>query len=144
MRFLRVGRLARFLASVRPFFNLGTVQAGPHNVQVTRFADGAALGLSDALRASVIDLAGLHVEDPGTLASLLEDIWELDGLAAGRDSHARHELDARVDAFLELISAHEVRLYGQQVERLAALLWEARGHSAPVSIPAQREGGAAA
>lgn len=143
MRFLRVGRLARFLASVRPF-NVGSAQAGAHHVQVTRFVGGTSLGLSDTLRASVIDLAGLHAEDPGTLASLLEDIWELDGLAAGRDSHARHELDARVDTFLELIGAHEVRLHGQQVERLAALLWEARGLSAPVSIPAQREGGAAA
>lgn len=142
MRLFRAGRFARFLNSIRSF-NLGTVNAGPHHIQVSRFAGGAALGLSDALHASVVDLAGLHAEDPGTLAMLLEDIWDLAGAAGGRDSHTRHELDGRVQAFLELLGAHEVRVYDPQVERLAALLWETRGLSAPVSIPGQREAGAA-
>jgi hypothetical protein len=142
VRLFRAGRFTRFIASICPF-NLGTVNAGPHRIQVTRFAGGAALSLSDALHASVVDLAGLHAEDPGTLAMLLEDIWDLAGAAGGRDSHARHELDERVAAFLELLGAHEVRVYDGQVERLASLLWEARGLQAPVSIPAQREEGAA-
>jgi hypothetical protein len=144
MKLFRAGRFARFLNTIRPF-NLGTVDAGPHRIQVARIAGGVALGMSDALHASVVDLAGLHAEDPGTLAMLLEDIWELAGAAGGRDSHARHELDERVQAFLELLGAHEVRVYDQQVERLASLLWEARGQHAPVSLPVQRrEGGAAA
>jgi len=144
MSIFRAGRFARFLASIRPF-NVGTVNAGPHRVQVSRIAGGAALGMSDALHASVIELAGLHAEDPGTLAMLLEDIWDLAGSAGGRDSHTRHELDERVQAFLELLGAHEVRVYDGQVERLASLLWESRGQQAPVWLPSQRrEGGAAA
>ncbi|MFC7880437.1 hypothetical protein ACFUVV_00910 [Streptomyces sp. NPDC057376] len=145
MKLIRAGRLARFIATLRPH-NLGTVRAGAANIQVTRIAGGAALGLTDALRPSVIDLAEMHAEDPKALGSLLEEIWELAGAAGGRDSHARHELDERVAVFLEAVGAHEVRVYDRQVDRLAALLWECRGQQAPaVVVPAQRrEGGAAA
>jgi hypothetical protein len=144
VKLFRAGRLARFLATVRPH-NLGTVRAGAANIQVSRIAGGAALGLTDALRPAVLDLAEMHAEDPGSLAALLEEIWDLAGAAGGRDSHARHELDERVAVFLEAVGAHEVRVYDGQVERLASLLWECRGRQAPVSLPAQRrEGGAAA
>ncbi|MET9138847.1 hypothetical protein [Streptomyces parvulus] len=144
MKLFRAGRLARFLAAIRPH-NLGTVRGGAANIQVSRIAGGAALGLTDVLRPAILDLAEMHAEDPGTLTSLLEEIWELAGAAGGRDSHARHELDERVAVFLEAVGAHEVRVYNEQVGRLASLLWECRGQQAPaVVIPAQREGGAAA
>jgi hypothetical protein len=142
VKLFRAGRLARFIATIRPH-NLGTVRAGASNLQVTRIAGGATVGLTDALHHAVLDLAEMHAEDPGSLASLLDEIWELAGAAGGRDSHARHELDERVAVFLEAVGAHEVRVYDSQVERLASLLWQCRGQQPPVSLPTQREAGAA-
>lgn len=115
---------------------------GPFRIHVDPTPTGATLDISHYLTALILTLAQAADEDgPGVLDELV-NIAELDRSARhqGIDSHATHERDACVEAFLKPLSAGELPVYGAQVMRLADRL---RAIAAPKAVPSQREAGAA-
>lgn len=117
---------------------------GPFPIRVNATPSGAELDLSAFLISAVFTaLITAADEDPEGLVDELKDMADLLRSAAhkGRDSHARHEFDERMQAMVkEFGNDGMVPVYGAQVGRLAERL---SGIAAPRPVPAQREAGAA-
>lgn len=140
MKIFRAMRFFRFLTTVRPRI-LGGAYTGPIRVNVSSIPGGAVLHLDHFMFLTVLELAEWFVEDPDRVGELLT---EIDGLSNPReDSHAEHYRDQLVDEFMEQINAVHLRLYGDQVRRVAELLLSSNGAGRVVALPSQREAGAA-
>jgi hypothetical protein len=118
---------------------------GPYPIKVTATPSGAELNISSFLfKAVFTELITKADEDPEGLASELADMADLLRSAShgGRDSHARHEFDERMHQMLaEYANDGAIPVYGEQVARLRDKLADI---ATPRTIPAAREGGAAA
>lgn len=117
---------------------------GPFPIRVNATPSGAELDVSSFLVAAVFtELISKADDDPEGLVEELRDMAGLLRSAAhqGKDSHARHEFDARMQALVaEFADDGVIPLYGPAVARmrdkLAAIV-------APRPVPGQREAGAA-
>lgn len=118
---------------------------GPYPIKVTATPSGASLDVSAFLfKAVFTELITKADDDPEGLVEELRDMADLlrSAVHQGRDSHARHEFDERMNQMLaEYANGGEIPVYGAQVGRLRDRLAEI---AAPRPIPAAREGGAAA
>ncbi|WP_393075089.1 hypothetical protein [Streptomyces sp. LN704] len=118
---------------------------GPYPIKVTATPSGAELDVTSFLfKAVFTELITKADDDPEGLVAELADMAALLRSAAhgGRDSHARHEFDERMNGMLaEYANDGAIPVYGEQVSRLRDKLGEI---AAPRPIPAAREGGAAA
>lgn len=117
---------------------------GPIPAFVTATEDGAELDISlHLIRAVFAELFQQAAEDPKGFAAEFADMYELSQSAQhqGRDSHARHEFDARMVAYLkEFADEGKVRLYATGLHQLRDALAEI---AAPRPVPGQRQAGAA-
>lgn len=112
---------------------------GPYRIYVDATPTGAGVDVSHYLTAVLLNLAGSAEEDPEGVLESLVDLAALARSAAhqGRDSHAAHERDERVQQLLgEVADDGVIPVYGPQVARFAARLSEI---AAPRPVPAQRE-----
>lgn len=111
---------------------------GPFPIKVTATPSGAELDVSAFLfKAVFTELITKADEDPEGLVSELTDMADLLRSAAhgGRDSHARHEFDERMNQMLtEYANDGAVPVYGDQVARLRDKLAEI---AAPRPLPSQ-------
>lgn len=116
---------------------------GPFRVSVAATPAGASVDVSHYLASVLLNMAAVAEEDGEGLLAELVEIAELarSAQAQGRDSHAAHQRDSRVDALLaEVADEGLIPVYGPQVRRLADRLREI---AAPRPVPSQREAGAA-
>jgi hypothetical protein len=117
---------------------------GPFPIRVNVTTSGAELDLSAFLISAVFsELITKADDDPAGLVEELRDMADLlrSAVHQGRDSHARHEFDERMQGLVkEFGNDGMVPLYGEQVARLRDKLAEI---AAPRPIPAAREAGAA-
>lgn len=94
-------------------------------------------------RAVFVELFQAAADDPLGFAEEMADMHQL-ALSAqhqGRDSHARHEFDARMEQMLEQYAGDgRVEVYGTGLAQLRDATAEL---AAPRPVPAQREAGAA-
>ncbi|MEU6057939.1 hypothetical protein [Streptomyces sp. NPDC047097] len=103
---------------------------GPFAITVTPVPAGVALDVTPFLTAILLTLAAAVAEDPD---GMLDDLREIADLARsathqGADSHARHELDERMQRLLaEVADDGCMPVYGQQVHRLADSLLRTAG-----------------
>lgn len=116
---------------------------GPYRIYVNPTPTGAGVDVSHYLTAVLLNLAAAAEEDP---EGVLEELLDLAAMARsasvqGRDSHAAHERDQRVEALLkEVADDGVIPVYGPQLARFGARLSEI---AAPRRVPGQREAGAA-
>lgn len=111
---------------------------GPFPIRVNATPSGCELDLTAFLISAVFtELITAADEDPEGLVDELKDMAGLLRSAAhqGRDSHARHEFDNRMQDFVkEFANDGLVPIYGEQVgrlrDRLAAI-------AAPRPVPSQ-------
>jgi hypothetical protein len=117
---------------------------GPFPIKVSVTPSGAELDISTFLfKAVFTELITKADEDPEGLVSELADMADLlrSAVHGGRDSHARHEFDERMNQMItEYANDGVVPVYGPAVGRLAGRLAEI---AAPRPVPSQREAGAA-
>ncbi|MGW5430412.1 hypothetical protein ACWET9_24850 [Streptomyces sp. NPDC004059] len=117
---------------------------GPFPIRVNATQNGAELDLSAFLISAVFtELITKAYEDPEGFAAELADLYEVYRSAAhqGRDSHARHEFDTRMQALVaEFANDGMVPLYRDQVARMRDRLDQI---AAPRPVPAQHQAGAA-
>lgn len=117
---------------------------GPFPIRVGATPAGAELDVSSFLVQGVFaELISKADDDPEGLVSELTDMAELLRAAAhgGRDSHARHEFDERMQQMVkEYADEGVIPVYGAAVARMAARLARI---AAPRPVPGQREAGAA-
>ncbi|MGW7785981.1 hypothetical protein CFC35_05455 [Streptomyces sp. FBKL.4005] len=117
---------------------------GPFPIRVTATPSGCELDVSSFLfKAVFTELITKADEDPEGLVEELKDMAELlrSAVHQGRDSHARHEFDARmVQMLAEYAGDGLIPVYGAQVGRLRDRLAEI---AAPRPVTSQREAGAA-
>ncbi|MFJ4837121.1 hypothetical protein [Streptomyces sp. NPDC088746] len=140
MKIFRAMRFFRFLTTASPRL-LGGAYSGPTRVNVSSVPGGAVLHLDDHLVRLVLELAEQFAEDPEGIGDQLREIDELSGARA--DSHALHERDQLVDDLLDQVGGTRLRLYGDQVRRVAELLLSSNGAGTVIAMPRQREAGAA-
>ena len=118
---------------------------GPFPIKVTATPSGAELDFSSFLfKAVFTELITKADDDPEGLVDELRDMADLlrSAVHGGRDSHARHEFDERMNGMLaEFANGGVIPVYGEQVGRLRDRLSEI---AAPRPLPSQRKGGAAA
>lgn len=118
---------------------------GPFPIRVNATPSGAELDVSSFLVAAVFtELISKADEDPEGLVEELRDMAGLlrSAVHQGKDSHARHEFDERMQALVaEFADDGVIPLYGPAVGRLRDRLAQI---AAPRPVPGQREGGAAA
>jgi hypothetical protein len=111
---------------------------GPFPIRVNATPSGAELDLTAFLISAVFtELITKADEDPEGLVEELADMAGLLTSAAhqGRDSHARHEFDARMQALVkEFANDGMVPIYGEQVGRLRDRLGEI---AVPRPVPTQ-------
>ncbi|MEU0978510.1 hypothetical protein ABZ488_04770 [Streptomyces griseus] len=140
MKLTRAMRFFRFLNTTRPRL-IGGAYSGPTRVNVSSIPGGAVLHLDQRLMHLVLELAEQFTEDPDGVG---EQLREIDALSNPReDSHAEHQRDQLVDELLEQLGGTHLRLYGDQVRRVAELLLSSNGAGNVVAIPTQRSAGAA-
>ncbi|MFE2712318.1 hypothetical protein ACFXKI_10075 [Streptomyces mirabilis] len=112
---------------------------GPYPIKVTATPSGAELDVSAFLfKAVFTELITKADDDPEGLVDELRDMAELLRSAAhgGRDSHARHEFDERMNGMLaEYANDGLIPVYGEQVGRLRDKLAEI---AAPRPVPSQQ------
>lgn len=117
---------------------------GPFPIRINPTPSGVELDLSSFLISAVFtELITAADEDPEGLVEELRDMAGLlrSAVHQGRDSHARHEFDERMQALVrEFANDGMVPIYGRAVGRMAHRLIENAG---PRPVPAQREGSAA-
>lgn len=128
-------RFSRFLSTARPRL-LGGAYSGPTRVNVSSVPGGAVLHLDDHLVRLVLELAEQFTEDPEGIGDQLREIDALSNPRA--DSHAEHQRDQLVDEFLDQVGGTRLRLYGDQVRRVAELLLSSNGAGTVVALPRQR------
>jgi hypothetical protein len=112
---------------------------GPFPVKVRATPSGAELDISAYLFQAVFsELISKADDDPEGLVSELTDMAALmrSAVHAGRNSHARHEFDERMDQLLkEFAGEGLIPVYGDQVTRLRDRLAEI---AAPRPLPGQQ------
>ncbi|MEV7154851.1 hypothetical protein AB0N77_09530 [Streptomyces misionensis] len=117
---------------------------GPFPIRVTTTPSGADLDVSAFLaRAVFAELIAKADEDPEGLVAELADMAVLlrSAVHQGRDSHARHEYDERMQQLVdEFAGGGLIPVYGSQVARLRDRL---AAIATPRPVPAQPEGSAA-
>ncbi|RPE40209.1 hypothetical protein EDD90_3245 [Streptomyces sp. Ag109_O5-1] len=117
---------------------------GPFPITVNATDDGAELDISSFLiRAVLTQLVTDAAEDPEGVGEELAGIGGLlkSAVHQGRDSHARHEFDAKMQELVERFAAGgTIPLYGAAVGQMRDALAVI---AAPRPVPAQREAGAA-
>lgn len=117
---------------------------GPFPLTVRPTESGADLDVSKFLvRAVLVQLFADAAEDPQGFGEEFADLHALSQSAQfqGRDSHARHEFDERVDKMLGAFGEGRIDLYATGLRQLRDAI---DAVLKPREIPAQREGGAAA
>lgn len=118
--------------------------SGPFPIRVNPTPSGCELDVSSFLVAAVFtELITKADDDPEGLVDELKDMAELlrSALHQGKDSHARHEFDARMQALVtEFANDGAIPLYGAAVGRMRDKLAQI---AAPRPVPGQREAGAA-
>lgn len=116
---------------------------GPFPLAVRPTESGADLDVSPFLiRAVLVQLFADAAEDPAGFGEEFADLHALSQSAQvqGRDSHARHEFDERVDKLLGAFGDGRIDLYATGLRQLRDAL---DAVLKPREIPAQREAGAA-
>ncbi|WP_439947258.1 hypothetical protein [Streptomyces sp. BBFR109] len=116
---------------------------GPFPIRVNPTPSGCELDMTSFLTTVFTELITKADEDPEGLVEELADMAGLlrSAMHQGRDSHARHEFDARMQALVqEFADDGLVPVYGGQVARLRDRLDVI---AQPRPVPAQREAGAA-
>ena len=112
---------------------------GPFPIRVNPTPSGAELDLTAFLVSAVFtELITAADEDPDGLVDELKDMAVLlrSAVHQGRDSHARHEFDTRMQALVkEFANDGLVPIYGTQVGRLADRL---NRIAMPRPVPAQQ------
>ena len=112
---------------------------GPYRIYVNPTPTGAGVDVSHYLTAVLLNLAAAAEEDP---EGVLEELLDLAAMARsaslqGRDSHAAHERDERVQKLLgEVADDGVIPVYGPQVARFGARLSEI---ATPRPVPAQQD-----
>jgi hypothetical protein len=117
---------------------------GPFPIRVNATPSGCELDMTSFLISAVFtELISKADDDPEGLVDELKDMAALlrSAVHQGRDSHARHEFDDRMQAMVaEFANDGMVPVYGAAVGRMALRLAEI---AAPRPVPAQRKAGAA-
>lgn len=117
---------------------------GPFPIRVNATINGAELDLTAFLMKAVFaELITAADEDPEGLVDELRDMADLlrSAVHQGRDSHARHEFDTRMQALVkEFANDGMVPIHGAQVARMRDRLDQI---AQPRPVPAQHEAGAA-
>jgi len=112
---------------------------GPIPTFVTATEDGAALDISlHLVRAVFASLFEAADSDPAGFGEEFADMHALSVSAQhqGRDSHARHEFDSRMEAYLkEFADEGRIRLYATGLRQLRDALVEI---TTPREVPGQR------
>ncbi|MDN3244097.1 hypothetical protein [Streptomyces sp. ZSW22] len=112
--------------------------SGPFPIRINATPSGAELDLTAFLVSAVFtELITAADEDPEGLVDELRDMAGLlrSAVHQGRDSHARHEFDERMQALVkEFGNDGMVPVYGAAVGRMAQRLAEI---AAPRPVPAQ-------
>lgn len=118
---------------------------GPFPIRINATASGCELDMSAFLISAVFtELISKADDDPEGLVEELRDMAGLlrSAVHQGRDSHARHEFDDRMQELVkEFGNDGMVPVYGPAVGRMRDKLAVI---AAPRPVPGQREGGAAA
>jgi adenine-specific DNA methylase len=113
---------------------------GPFPLQVRATAEGAEIDVTTFLvRAVLTELITKAYEDPEGFTEELADLYELhrSAIHQGRDSHARHELDDRMDKLVdEFAAGGSIPLYGAAVGQMRDALATI---TAPRPVPAQQD-----
>jgi hypothetical protein len=121
-----------------------TAVSGPFPIRVAASPGGADIDVSAFLVQAVFtELITKADDDPEGLVEELRDMAELmrSAVHQGRDSHARHEFDDRMQAWVtEFGNDGMVPLYGPAVGRMRDRLAQI---AAPRPVPGQRQAGAA-
>jgi hypothetical protein len=116
---------------------------GPFPLTLRPTESGADLDVSRFLvRAVLLQLFADAAEDPAGFGEEFADLYALSQSAQfqGRDSHARHEFDERVDKLCGAFGDGRIDLYATGLRQLRDALDEVLK---PREIPTQREAGAA-
>ncbi|MEU2730064.1 hypothetical protein ABZ650_20340 [Streptomyces griseoviridis] len=112
---------------------------GPYRIYVDATPTGAGVDVSHYLTAVLLNLANAAEEDPVGVLESLVDLAAVARSAAhqGRDSHAAHERDERVERLLaEVADGGVLPVYGAQVARFAGRLSQI---AAPRALPGQQD-----
>lgn len=121
-----------------------TPVSGPFPIRVNPTPSGCELDVSSFLVAAVFtELITKADEDPEGLVEELRDMAGLlrSAVHQGKDSHARHEFDERMQALVaEFADDGVIPLYGPAVGRMRDRLAQI---AAPRPVPGQRSAGAA-
>lgn len=116
---------------------------GPTPLTLTATDNGAELNVSRFLRTVFLDLFNAADSDPEGFG---EEFAEMHALAQsaqtqGRDSHARHEFDERMNRLIDQFAdGGTIDLYAGGLHQLRDAAAEI---TAPRQVPGQREAGAA-
>ena len=116
---------------------------GPMPVTVTATESGADVDITRHLRALLTAVFAAADDNPEGLGEEFADMHALAVSAQhqGKDSHARHEFDARMDHYLrEFVGEPVVELYGDGVRQMRDAMAEI---ATPRALPGQRRDGAA-
>ncbi|WP_405960750.1 hypothetical protein OG235_27685 [Streptomyces sp. NBC_00024] len=116
---------------------------GPTPLTLKATADGAELGAAFFLRTVFLDLFNAADADPEGFGAEFAEMHALAQSAQcqGRDSHARHEFDERMNRLLdEFADGGTIDLYATGLHQLRDAAAEI---TAPRSLPGQRSAGAA-
>lgn len=121
-----------------------TTVSGPFPVRVRATPGGAELDVSAFLMKAVFaELIAKAEEEPEALVQEFADMADLlrEAVHGGRDSHARHAFDEKMQGFVkEFANDGVIPVYGEAVARMAGRLSQI---AAPRSVPGQRSAGAA-
>lgn len=113
---------------------------GPFPINLRATQNGAELDISRFLvRAVFTELITQAAEDPEGFTEELADLYELmrSAMHQGRDSHARHEFDERMDKLVdEYADGGTVPLYGAAVGQLRDA---AAQIASPRPVPGQQD-----
>jgi hypothetical protein len=112
---------------------------GPFPLTVRPTEAGADLDVSGFLiRAVLLQLFADAAEDPHGFGEELADLYELSVSAQhqGRDSHARHEFDERVDKLLGAFGDGRINLYPTGLRQFRDAIDEVL---TPREVPAQQD-----
>lgn len=116
---------------------------GPLPVTVTATDSGADVDITRNLRALLLAVFEAADNDPEGIGAEFADMHSLAVSAQhqGRDSHARHEFDDRMDHYLrEFVGEPVIELYGDGVRQMRDAMAEI---ATPRALPGQRRDGAA-
>ena len=116
---------------------------GPTPLTLKATDDGAELGFASFLRTVFLDLFNAADSDPEGFGAEFAEMHALAQSAQmqGRDSHARHEFDERMNKLLDKFAdGGTIDLYAGGLHQMRDAAAEI---TAPRSVPGQREAGAA-